>query len=124
MSTWKKISLILLITLYVVAGANHFIHPAVYLKLIPPYLPFPKVLNLAAGFFEILFGLMLIFKASRKYAAYGIILMLIAFIPAHIYMIQLAPFMLGKLLVTKTGTWIRLPLQAVLIFWAYWHRKD
>lgn len=124
MSTFKKISLVLLIALYLLAGSNHFVHPDTYLKLIPPYLPFPAILNLVAGFFEILFGLMLIFKTSRKYAVYGIILMLIAFIPAHIYMIQLAPFMLGKILVTKTGAWVRLLLQAVLILWAYWHRKD
>lgn len=124
MLTFKKISFVLLTALYLVAGSNHFVHPAGYLKLIPPYLPFPQILNLLAGFFEILFGLMLIFKPTRKYAVYGIILMLIAFIPAHIYMIQIAPFMLEKLLVTKTVAWIRLPLQAVLIVWAYWHRKD
>ncbi len=124
MPTLKKTSLILLIALYLVAGSNHFVHPTGYWKLIPPYLPFPKILNLLAGFFEIFFGSMLIFKPSRKYAVYGIILMLIAFIPAHVYMIQIAPFMLGKLTVTKTGAWIRLPLQAVLILWAYWHRKD
>lgn len=124
MPTLKKTSLILLIALYLVAGSNHFRQPEVYLKLIPPYLPFPKILNLAAGFFEIVFGFMLIFKPTRKYAVYGIILMLIAFIPAHVYMIQIAPFMLGELTVTKTGAWIRLPLQAVLILWAYWHRKD
>lgn len=120
----KKISLFLLIVLYLVAGVNHFVHPNGYIKLIPPYLPFPQVLNLVAGFFEIVFGLMLIYKPTRRYAVYGIILMLIAFIPAHIYMIQITPFMLGKLLVTKTGAWIRLPLQAVLIVWAFWHRED
>ncbi len=124
MSIFKKISLIFLIVLYLIAGTNHFANPQGYLKLIPPYLPFPQILNLLAGFFEVLFGLMLIFKPSRKLAVFGIILMLIAFIPAHIYMIQTAPFMLGKLLVTKTGAWIRLPLQAVLIAWAYWHRKE
>lgn len=115
----QKVSLIFLIALYLVAGLNHFVHPAGYLKLVPPYLPFPKTLNLTAGFFELLFGLMLIFKPSRKYAVYGIILMLVAFIPAHIYMIQIAPFMLGKWLVTKTIAWVRLPLQAVLIAWVY-----
>lgn len=124
MSKPKQISLFLLIALYLIGGANHFIQPNGYLKLIPPYLPFPQLLNLLAGFFELLFGLMLIFKRTRKYAVYGIILMLIAFVPAHIYMIRIAPFMLGKWLVTKTIAWIRLPLQAVLIAWAFWHRKD
>lgn len=124
MTNLKKVSLIFLVILYLVAGTNHFVHPTGYLKLIPAYLPFPKILNLLAGFFELLFGLMLIFKSTRKYAVYGIIIILIAFIPAHIYMIRVAPFMLGKLLVTKAGAWLRLPLQAALIAWAYWHRKD
>jgi uncharacterized membrane protein len=124
MSNLKKISLVFLVALYLVAGSNHFVHPAVYLKLIPPYLPFAQILNLMAGFFEILFGLMLAFKLTRKVAVYGIILMLIVFVSAHIYMIQIAPFMLGKLLVTKTAAWIRLPLQSILIVWVYWHRKD
>lgn len=120
----KKISLIFLIALYIIAGVNHFVHPAVYLKLIPPYLPFPKILNLTAGFFEIFFGLMLIFKPTRTYAAYGIILMLIVFTVVHFYMIRIAPFQLGSFMVSKTVAWIRLPLQLVLIAWAYWHRKD
>ncbi|MGI4022818.1 MAG: DoxX family protein [Janthinobacterium lividum] len=124
MSNLKKVSLVLLVALYLIAGSNHFVHPTVYLKLIPPYLPFPQILNSLAGFFEIAFGLMLVFRSTRKYAVYGIILMLIAFVSVHIYMLQIAPFMLGKLLVTKTAAWIRLPLQAVLIAWAYWHRKD
>lgn len=124
MSKLKKTSLILLIALYLAGGTNHFVHPGGYLKLIPPYLPFPQLLNSLAGFFELLFGLMLIFKTTRKYAVYGIVLMLVAFIPAHIYMIQIAPFMLGKWLVTKTIAWIRLLLQAVLIAWAWWHRED
>ena len=124
MSKLKKTSLFLLIALYLVGGTNHFANPNGYLKLIPPYLPFPKLLNLLAGFFELLFGLMLIFKTTRKYAVYGIILMLVAFVPAHIYMIQIAPFILGKWLVTKTVAWIRLPLQGVLIAWAFWHRED
>jgi len=124
MPTLKKTSLILLIALYLVAGSNHFVHPMGYWKLIPPYLPFPKILNLSAGFFEIFFGSMLIFKPSRKYAVYGIILMLIAFTTVHIYMIQIAPFKLGSFMVSKTVAWIRLPLQLVLIAWAYWHRKD
>ena len=124
MSKLKQISLLLLIALYLVGGANHFANPSGYLKLIPPYLPFPRLLNLLAGFFELLFGLMLIFKTTRKYAVYGIVLMLIAFVPAHIYMIKIAPFMLGKWLVTKIVAWIRLLLQAVLIAWAFWHRKD
>lgn len=124
MSTIKKISLFFLILLYLAGGINHFRSAPVYVSMIPPYFPFPKVLNIAAGCFEILFGLMLILKKTRVYAVYGIILMLIVFTTVHIYMIQIAPFQLSGFMVTKTLAWIRLPLQLVLIAWAYWHRKD
>lgn len=120
----KKISLILLILLYLAGGINHFRSAAAYVSMIPPYFPAPKLLNVLAGCFELLFGLMLIFKPSRKYAVYGIILMLIVFTTVHIYMIQIAPFKLGSFMVSKAVAWIRLPLQLVLIAWAYWHRKD
>lgn len=124
MSNLKKISLILLVILYLAAGINHFKSAAAYISVIPPYFPAPKLLNTLAGCFELFFGLMLIFKKTRSYAVYGIILMLLVFTTVHIYMIQLAPFKLGSFMVSKAAAWIRLPLQIVLIAWAYWHRKD
>jgi len=124
MSNLKKLSLILLVLLYLAAGFNHFRSAAAYISIIPPYFPQPKLLNTLAGCFELIFALMLIFKKTRTYAVYGIILMLIVFTTVHIYMIQLAPFRLGSFMVSKTVAWIRLPLQLVLIAWAYWHRKD
>ncbi|MGI4804507.1 MAG: DoxX family protein [Janthinobacterium lividum] len=124
MCNFKKISLILLVILYLAAGINHFKSAAAYISVIPPYFPAPKLLNTLAGSFELFFGLMLIFKKTRSYAVYGIILMLLVFITVHIYMIQLAPFKLGSFMVSKAAAWIRLPLQIVLIAWAYWHRKD
>lgn len=124
MPNLKKVSLILLVLLYLAAGINHFRSAAAYISVIPPYFPQPKLLNTLAGCFELLFALMLIFKKTRTYAVYGIILMLIIFTTVHIYMIQIAPFKLGSFMVSKTVAWIRLPLQLVLIAWAYWHRKD
>ena len=124
MPNLKKLSLILLVLLYLAAGVNHFRSAAAYISIIPPYFPYPKLLNSLAGCAELLFGLMLIFKKTRTYAVYGIIFMLIIFTTVHIYMIQIAPFKLGSFMVSKTVAWIRLPLQLVLIAWAYWHHKD
>lgn len=119
----KKISLIILIVGYAVAGLNHFVHPAGYLHIIPPYIPYPKLMNLLAGIFEVLFALMLIFPKTRRIAAWGIILILIAFLPVHIQMIIDAPMMLGKLHVTKLGAWIRVLFQPVLMLWAGWYTR-
>ncbi|WP_238989308.1 DoxX family protein [Mucilaginibacter terrigena] len=108
---------------YLAAGANHFYNPQSYYRIIPSYLPFPVVLNALAGFFEILFALMLIRPKTRKVASWGIVLLLIAFLPVHITMLTDAPLKVGNLLVTPTIAWARLLLQPVLILWAWWHAK-
>ncbi|MGZ3872884.1 MAG: DoxX family protein [Mucilaginibacter sp.] len=124
MTFLKKASLIVLATGYVCAGANHFRVPAGYIRIIPNYIPVPKFMNFAAGFFEILFGLLLIDKRSRPFAAWGIIFMLIAFLAVHIDMVIHAPFWLGSLYVTPLIAWIRLLLlQPLLVLWAWWHAK-
>jgi uncharacterized membrane protein len=119
----KNISLAILVIGYLLAGANHFIHPQGYYRIIPPYLPYPVLLNILAGFFEIMFALLLIRPKTRKVASWGIILMLAAFLPVHITMLMNAPLKVGYILVTPGIAWIRLLLQPVLMLWAWWQRK-
>jgi len=121
MTLSKKISLIILVAGYCIAGVNHFWHPDGYIHIIPPYIPYPKLMNILAGAFEVLFGLILIWPKSRPFAAWGIILMLAAFMPVHIKMVIDAPFMLGKLYVTPLIAWVRVLLQAVLMVWVGWY---
>jgi uncharacterized membrane protein len=121
---FKKISLVILVIFYLAAGINHFYNPNSYLRIIPHYLPYPILLNILAGCFELLFSLMLIRPKTRSVAAWGIILMLIAFLPVHISMIGDAPLKLGNLLVTPFIAWVRLViLQPLLILWAWWYTK-
>lgn len=120
----KKISLILLIILYAGAGINHFIHPDGYLAIIPPYLPNHLFINVASGTIEIILGSLLIFSKMRKTAVYGIIVLLALFIPAHIYMIQKGGCMSATICWPLWLAWVRLfPLQFLLMWWAWWHRK-
>ncbi len=119
----KKISPYLPTLLYLLAGINHFWHPESYYGIIPTYLPWHELINYTAGIAEIGLAILLLFKATRKWAAYGIIAMLIAFIPAHIYMIQKAPFAMGAITVTPFIAWVRLLVfQPLLIAWAWWAR--
>jgi uncharacterized membrane protein len=121
----KLICLVILILFYLVAGINHFRSPASYIKIIPSYLPSPHILNYLAGLCEIGFAILLIFPKTRAFAAWGIILMLIAFLPVHISMIGDAPLHLGSLKVTPLLAWIRLLLlQPLLILWAWWYTFD
>lgn len=106
--------------LYIAAGINHFIHPAAYLKIMPPWLRQPQMLISISGVFEILFGLLIIAPRSRPIAAWGIIGLLVAVFPANIQM------MVNYLHENNSRLWIailRLPLQFVLIWWAYLFTK-
>jgi uncharacterized membrane protein len=120
----KKISLIIMAVFYLVSGINHFLHPQNYYPLIPPYLPFHEFINMASGTGEIFFGSLLLFPFTRKAGVYGIIALLILFIPAHIYMIQKGGCMSIQLCVPAWVAWVRLfPLQFILIAWARWYGK-
>ena len=119
----KKISLILLIIGYIAAGVNHFRIPQFYISIIPAYLPYHQILNTLAGIFEIAFGLMLIFAKTRRIAAWGIVLLLIAFLPVHINMLG-GHIMVNSKPVLPVWAWVRLFFQPVLIVWAWWHTRE
>ncbi|MEO7263625.1 MAG: MauE/DoxX family redox-associated membrane protein [Ferruginibacter sp.] len=115
----KKISLYVMIIFYLLAGVNHFRSPANYKAIIPAYLGNASWINIAAGISEILLAILLLFKLTRRLAAFGIILMLLAFIPAHVYMLQ-DHICIGKICPPDWVLWFRLfVLQPILIMWAW-----
>lgn len=107
-------------TFYVVAGVNHFIDPEFYYDLIPDYLPFPDVINTLSGLAEIVLGLGILFKKSRRVSGYLIVIMLIGFIPAHVYFLQIGSCVEGGLCVPEWISWLRLlVIHPLLIWWAF-----
>jgi len=111
----NTISLYLQALLYIAAGANHFINPKPYLALMPPYMPAHSLMVIVSGVAEIVLGLGLLFPATRSLSAWGLILLLIAVFPANVFMALSSRF-------RKTPVWLRwarLPLQGLLIWWAY-----
>lgn len=106
--------------LYVAAGINHFIHPAMYLQIMPPWLPAHNFLVWVSGVAEILLGLLLVLPNMRRIAAVGIICLLVAVFPANVQMA------LNFWRESHPALWIalvRLPLQVLLIWWAYQYTK-
>ena len=86
----------------------------------PPYLPYHKELIYLSGAFEIILGITLLFETTRLFAAWGLILLLIAVFPANIYLAQTNGAALD---ISPSIAWGRLPFQAVFIIIAYWHSK-
>jgi uncharacterized membrane protein len=119
----KKISLYLLGITFIVAGTLHFVSPEVYRKIMPPYLPWHDFLIYLSGFFEILFGILVLLPKTRWWGAIGLVLLLIAVFPANLYMAQTGGTTVGDAAYLPIVAWARLPLQLVMIAWAWWHRK-
>ena len=119
-----KLVLRWLLTIVMVgAGANHFINPAPYLGMMPDVLPAHLALVYLSGIAEIAGGLGLILPATRKLAAWGLILLLLAVFPANVNM-ALNDLPLGEDTVPTWALWARLPLQLVFILWAWWFTRD
>jgi len=112
----KTVSLGIMSLFYILSGINHFLATEIYLAIMPPYIPFHLELVYLSGVIEILLGLLLLIKKTRKWAAWGIILLLIAIFPANIYHLTSGGAGLGTPI---WALWLRLPFQLLFIWWAY-----
>ena len=119
MNKIKLVSKIVLAVFLVFAGLMHFVRPEFFLKIVPPYLPFPMGLVLISGAFEIMLGASLWIPRLSRIAAWGIIALMFAVFPANIYLFQHQEIL-------PAPPWVhllRLPMQVVFILWAYWHTR-
>ena len=119
MSRLKIASKFILAFFMIGAGVMHFARPDFYLKIMPPYLPAHYELVILSGVCEVVLGILLLVPKVSKLAAWGIIVLLIAVFPANIHIYQ-NPEVLPAPPILHL---LRLPLQGLLILWAYWHTK-
>lgn len=101
------------------AGVAHFARPAGFERIVPAFLPAPHLLVLVSGGFEILGGLGLLLPRTRRVASLGLIALFVAVFPANVNM-ALENIQPVATHVPTFLLWLRLPLQAVLIAWAWW----
>lgn len=92
------------------------------MKLMPPFISFPLVMVYISGIFEVLGGIGLIVSKTKRAAAYGLILLLLAVYPANIY-VALENIQLGGFMSNSIYQWVRVVLQIPLIFWVWWTAK-
>lgn len=109
-----------MVAFYFFGGINHFLNPDFYIPLIPDYLPKAELLNLISGAAEILGAIGLLVPKTQKFSAWGIAAMLVAFIPSHIYFIQIGSCIPDVMCVDEWIGWVRLILiHPLLIYWAW-----
>lgn len=119
-ATLKTATRYLFGAIFVAAGANHFVNPGFYIRMMPAYLPWHAELVAISGVAEIALGILLLFERWRVAAAWGLIALLIAVFPANVNM-TMHPELYPT--ISETALWIRLPIQGLLIAWAYWYTR-
>ena len=111
-------SQMMLAVFFIVAGCLHFIYPANYMKVMPPWLPVHLTLVLVSGGFEIAGGVGVLIPTVRRMAGLGLILLSLAVLPANVQMLlnaQAEGIGIGGLALLV----LRLPLQFLLIYWIW-----
>ena len=106
--------------LFVVAGVGHFVATRVYESIMPDYLPAHHGLVLFSGAAEIAGGVGVLVPATRRAAAFGLMVLLIVIFPANLWMVQHSERYAG---IPVWALWLRLPLQLPLLMWAWRYTK-
>ena len=101
---------------YILAGINHFVVPRFYMRMMPLYVPFHRFMVIVSGIVEIALGALLFLPEYRSLAAWGVIALLVLIFPANIHHLTSRKPGVGA---PAWLLWLRLPMQGVLIWWAY-----
>ena len=116
----KTSSRYLLGVLFVAAGVNHFVSPAFYVGIMPTYVPWHPQLVFLSGIAEVALGGLLLFRRWAAWAGWGLVVLLVAIFPANVHM-ALHPELYPS--ISPLVLWLRLPLQAVFIAWAWCYTR-
>ena len=104
---------------FLIGGIAHFVFTEQEMRIVPPYVPWPRAAVLVSGVFELLGAAGLLWWRTRRFAGLGLFALTLAVTPCHFYMLQRpelfdVPYWLLLL---------RLPVQAFLLELIWWSSK-
>jgi uncharacterized membrane protein len=117
MSTPRLIGLAVVFLWFFLGGIAHFALTATEMRIVPPWVPWPRTAVLVSGVFELLGAAGLLWQPSRRAAGWGLFALTLAVTPAHFYMLQ-RPELFPS--VPYWALIARLPLQVALLALIAW----
>ena len=112
-----RIALAAVFAWFFVGGIAHFVFTDAQMRIIPPYVPWPRATVLVSGVLEILGAVGLLWLPTRQIAGWGLFALTLAVTPANIYMLE------QSALYPSVPYWalvVRLPLQVGLLVLIEW----
>ena len=116
-SRWYFAALALVFVWFFVGGLAHFVFTELEMRIVPPYIAWPRAAVLVSGVFELLGAVGLLWRPTRRAAGVGLFLLTLAVTPCHIYMLQ-RPDLFA--FIPVWALWLRLPIQVVLLALIAW----
>src|SRR5258707_5080899 len=97
---------------FAIGGVAHFAATSTEMRIVPPYIPWPRAVVLVSGVFELLGAAGLLWRPTRRAAGIGLFLLTIAVTPCHLYMLQRQALFPS---IPLWALWLRLPIQVALL---------
>jgi uncharacterized membrane protein len=107
----------LLAIFFIGSGVNHFVMPRAYQRIVPPRLRHDaERVVVLSGVAEVAGGLGVLLPRLRRAAGAGLMALLVAVFPANLYMAR-SPERFPR--IPRWALYGRLPLQPLMIWWAW-----
>jgi uncharacterized membrane protein len=120
LQTWLACARFALATMFLFTAIAHFTPVRKdMIAMVPPYFPQPGLLVTITGILEAAGAIGLLLIPTRPWAAWGLILLMLAMFPANVSAARRGVQLRGK---APTPLWIRTPVQIMFIAWAWWVR--
>jgi len=115
----KRAAFVFVFLWFAIGGCFHFAATDTEMRIMPPYIPWPRATVLVSGVCEWLGAAGMLVPAVRRAAGVGLLLLTIAVTPANVFMLQnadrfqIAPWVLEARLAFQV-------LLVALILWSTW----
>lgn len=106
-----------LFIIFMSSGIGHFVAKDFYLRLVPPYVPFPEAVILITGALVLLMGIGIVTPGVKKLTSKFMVLFSLCTLPSILYLVShpaLFPEISVQLLV------MTIPSQMAILVSAYW----
>ena len=116
----RRIGLIVVFLWFSIGAIAHFAATDIETGIVPPWVPWPRLMVLISGVFELVGAAGLVWPRTRRAAGWGLFALTIAVTPVHIWMLQ-RPDLFAA--IPHWALVLRLPLQVALLALILWSTR-